>query len=57
MEAAGGALVGSDGEPIGWDGVHPVPRNNPDFFGARSLAVARELATRYREAIERAGMA
>lgn len=49
-EASGGALVGGDGEPLRWEGMRPAAPRTSEFFGARSLAVAQELARRYREA-------
>jgi fructose-1,6-bisphosphatase/inositol monophosphatase family enzyme len=56
VEAAGGALVGTRGLPLRWDGTEPQDTANDDFFSGRSAAVAAELARRYREGLEAGGL-
>lgn len=53
LEARGGALVGTAGEPIRWQGIelHPDDREQRGYFGARTLALARLGAARYRRLI------
>ncbi len=53
LEAAGGALVAGDGEPIRWRDTAPVRRGNRDWFGGATLELAQELARRYRAGFAR----
>jgi fructose-1,6-bisphosphatase/inositol monophosphatase family enzyme len=49
LQGAGGDLVGPDGASIPWRGTRTSGTGLPGYFGARSVALAAEVARRYRE--------
>jgi fructose-1,6-bisphosphatase/inositol monophosphatase family enzyme len=49
LRGAGGDLVGPEGKPIAWSGTHTSGTGLPGYFGARSVALAAEVARRYRD--------
>jgi fructose-1,6-bisphosphatase/inositol monophosphatase family enzyme len=48
LQGLGGDVVDGQGAPILWDGVYPQKQVR-HFFGARSTALAADVARRYRE--------
>lgn len=52
LRAAGGELIGPDGEPVRWKNAASSPARLLGYFGARNLALAREVASRMAPVIE-----